>query len=180
MKLRLFFFLCALGAQSGCAETQDSLAPSGFFGSADGGEISHGRANESGTENAVNASLLTFVGDKGEEVLTIPEIEQYCARFSEDVYFEATESDPQEFLLYGEGDYCALLQRQSGYLTLSHEEGEVRRDGDQWSWCITMPQEVNGATGARATSREMSPSRLVVRSLSPRAWFSVRLQRGSR
>ena len=34
-------------------------------------------------------------------------------------------------------EYCAQILRESGYLTISHRTGSVRREGDVFTWCVT-------------------------------------------
>ena len=108
----------------------------------------------------------SFEGEDGEVLLTHPETEPYCRRFHAEEVLDLVEDEPHGYLLYGmNGEtYCVDVYRMSGYITLSKEEGTVRRDDDHFEWCVETP--------GLAT-----PLRLLVRSLTPEARYTMKLRR---
>lgn len=97
------------------------------------------------------------------------DLEWQCAMFSRPVRFLVQEDDPAIFLLQPVSTlrYCVEVNRLSGYLTLSHKEGEVRREQDLFTWCVT--RDIGAMSG---------PMRLEVQALTPEASFEISLKRG--
>lgn len=83
-----------------------------------------------------------------------------CSSAAISGHFHATQQSSQRFFLYGdlEQDYCVSIQRESGYITISHERGAVYRDGDTFTWCVTQLHDRESMT---------------VRSLAARSDFSL-------
>lgn len=106
-----------------------------------------------------------LAGESGEELLTLPDVEQYCQRFGMYEEYEIAEGEPKNFLIYGFGiPYCVMIIRQSGYIALSHDVGLEARDDPLYGWCIEGTEEM--------------PARLTVHSFTPTASFIIKLFRG--
>ena len=58
--------------------------------------------------------------------------------------------------------YCLQVTRSAGYVTLSHEVGEVHRDGDVFTWCFV--------------NESQSEENLLIRSLTPRAAVTLPME----
>lgn len=110
--------------------------------------------------------VLSGRGPGGEIALTFPEIERYCQVYAREQRFTARKEHPRNFILYGSWDtwYCVSVIRTTGYITLSHDEGDVTREGERFRWCVLGEGEEN-------------PKRLNIQSLSPEAEFWVKLER---
>lgn len=69
---------------------------------------------------------------------------------------------PQAVVLYGlqHVEYCIAVLRLSGYITISHPSGEVRREGDRFTWCVVPADEKEAET-------------MLIRSLTARAEVEV-------
>ena len=99
--------------------------------------------------------------------------ERSCALYSSPMHFEIEERTPGIFLLQPVTglDYCVEVTRESGYITLRHDEGVVRREADLFIWCLKRLHDDLDSNGT-------SPARLEVTALTPSAGFEVTLKRG--
>lgn len=80
----------------------------------------------------------------------------------EDVrYFSVEKDAPISFALYGAAgiQYCVEVNRDYGYITISHERGKVEREGNLFTWCITPTGE--------------DPEYMTVRSFTASAGFEL-------
>ena len=61
--------------------------------------------------------------------------------------FELYENFPLTLALEGAPGiaYCLTVYLMRGYITVSHEEGSVTREGKLFTWCITATENVNTA-----------------------------------
>lgn len=73
-------------------------------------------------------------------------------------FFAISEDSPQQVTLYGRPsvEYCLLIERKSGYVTISHPNGEVRREGNRFTWCVVPVSQPQAET-------------MLIRSLTARA-----------
>ncbi|MEK7528335.1 MAG: hypothetical protein AAB592_01065 [Patescibacteria group bacterium] len=90
-----------------------------------------------------------------------------CSSVISGQVFDAERDAPQAFVLYvwPRVRSCVELVRESGYITLSHDEGEVTRDDDTFTWCVLQPSSEDAEIAVL----------LLVRSLTPRSTFRVQL-----
>lgn len=89
----------------------------------------------------------------GEVELTPETPDADCSADHEMRGFEIYENFPLTVVLAGIPGvhYCLEVYRMRGYITISHEEGRVTRDGKIFTWCVTAAEE---------------PSEMIVRSLT--------------
>lgn len=72
-------------------------------------------------------------------VLLDADLHPWCEPLGQELDVTVRKEWPQRVVLYGELhiEYCIEVQRESGYITISHERGVVQRNGDLFTWCIT-------------------------------------------
>lgn len=99
-----------------------------------------------------------------------PQAEWMCSFAANPIHFAIEEDDPAVFSIQPalEVNYCVRVERTYGYITLQHAEGDVEREGNVFTWCLTRPRE----------NRKGQPARLRVLALTPEADIMVTLQRG--
>lgn len=99
-----------------------------------------------------------------------PQAEWMCSLAANPLRFTVKEDDPAVFYLQPvrEITYCVRVERIEGYITLQHEEGEVERNNDLFTWCMRRPWE--STMGILAELRVLA--------LTPEAEFTVVLRRG--
>lgn len=63
---------------------------------------------------------------------------------------------PQDVDLYGEpgAHYCIGVRRLGGYITISHERGDVDRTDDEFRWCIIQESKHPEYMTIRSLTRE--------------------------
>lgn len=154
----LFFFLISL---LGCLETEEGLdtAPETDFFSSTNCETS--APSEPVVEPLPSGMPLTPMD---------PQAEWMCSLAANPLRFTVQEDDPAVFYLQParEVTYCVRVERTEGYITLQHEEGEVEREGNVFTWCFMRPWE----------STKGIVARLRVLALTPEAKIIVTLKRG--
>lgn len=106
-----------------------------------------------------------------------PREEEECSRFSTPFHFTIEEAHAGTFFLQPAllTPYCIEVHRESGYITLRHEEGVVHRAENLFTWCLTR-NEAEGTQDENTLVPE--PALLEVLSLTPSAQFSITLMRG--
>ena len=119
-----------------------------------------------GDGNVTDDSAAPLHDENDIALLNDAGIEAECTMFSIAQYFEIEKEHAKYFQLETapQVPYCVEVVRSTGYITLSHEEGEVTRDDNSFRWCLTRNASRNSAE-------------LVVRSLTPNAAFYIHLMR---
>ncbi|MBI2638310.1 hypothetical protein HYW83_01830 [Candidatus Peregrinibacteria bacterium] len=84
-----------------------------------------------------------------------------AASAADTLFFTVSEDSPQQVTLYGRPSvqYCFLVLRKSGYITISHPNGVVHREGDLFEWCVV--------------AEDGEPEYMIIRSLTPSASFTL-------
>jgi hypothetical protein len=157
----IFFFLILL---LGCLETKeglDTVPETDFF-------------QNNNCETSAPSEPVVEPLDPPESGMPLtpmdPQAEWMCSLAANPLRFTVKEGDPAFFYLQParEITYCVQVERTEGYITLQHEEGEVERDGNVFTWCFLRPWE----------SRKGVMAQLRVLALTPEAKIIVTLQRG--
>lgn len=165
--LFLFVFFLLL-FETGCLETKEGLdfESSGETQTSCWCETSQ---TDAGFEPVSEPVVESITEDAIELTPITPYLEWQCAMFSRPVHFQVQEGDPAVFLLQPVATlrYCVEVNRLSGYLTLSHKEGEVRREQDLFTWCIARDMKEMADT----------PAKLEVQTLTPKGSFEISLKR---
>lgn len=100
--------------------------------------------------------------EDGETVLLRMRNEEACEEEATELnYFEIERESPLTVVVEGVtgAEYCLVLYRESGYITISHQHGEVDREGDVFEWCVVQGYGL--------------PEHMIVRSLTPSASFTL-------
>jgi len=170
IRSQLFSFIISL---LGCLETKSGLdtPETDFFHAGDCKTQGETQGRGEPVVEPLPLETETDVPEAGVPLTPMdPQAEWMCGLAANPLRFTITEEDPAIFYLQParEITYCVRVERTRGYITLQHEEGEVERNSDLFTWCMRRPWE--SAKGILAKLRVLA--------LTPEAEITVVLRRG--
>ena len=168
-----FLFTILFGFTAGCRE---DISPDTYGNAADSSAepCSSSMPGEKPDVQQLHADAGMSMHVEGQPLTPMDlALEESCATFSSPVHFSIDNAHPGVFVLQPITglQYCVYVMRESGYITLQHEEGRVMRDSDSFSWCVERERP-------DASAANNLPAKLEVLSLTRESTFSLRLRRG--